>query len=89
MSLFERAGVGGAETKVLHSTYPWVDDTSENYAEFLAAGLFALDAATGAPAKCSPAPGGAMVDPFLPAARAAVWSKVRAGYFAHGIPFFI
>ena len=85
VSLVKELGNG---TKVLHSTYPWIDDTSENFAEFKSEGLFALEAATGQPAKCSPAPGGAMLDPFLPAARAKVWEKVKAGYFDSGIEMF-
>jgi alpha-D-xyloside xylohydrolase len=78
----------GNGTKVLHSTYPWVDDTSENYQEFLAKGFFATYAGTATPAKCSPAPGGAMLDPFLPGARALIWEKVKAGYFDAGIDMF-
>jgi hypothetical protein len=61
--------LAGNGTKVLHSTYPWVDSSSENYEEFESANLFVLDATTGQPAKRSPAPGGAFIDPFLPAAR--------------------
>lgn len=59
----------GNGTKILHSTYPWVDETSENYQDFADANLFVLDAATGLPAKRSPAPGGYFIDPFIPEAR--------------------
>ena len=85
VSLIRTVGNG---TKVLHSTYPWVDETSENYQEFASADLFALDAATGLPAKRSPAPGGAFIDPFNPAARAKTWEKVKTGYFDAGIEMF-
>ena len=47
-----------------------------------------LDAATGEPAARSPAPGGAFIDPFIPAARAKVWEKVKLGYFDAGIEMF-
>jgi hypothetical protein len=40
--------------QILHSTYPWVDDGSANYAEFVAKGLLALEASTGQIAKCAP-----------------------------------
>ena len=42
----------------------------------------------GGPAKVSPAPGGAFIDPFLPKARELVWEKVKAGYFESGIEMF-
>jgi len=89
----KKAGNG---THVMHSTYPWVDVASENHAEFVAKGLLALEAGSGEvalPARCGSADnhGSAkcpMVDPFLPAARALVWEKAKAGYFDRGIDMF-
>ena len=78
----------GNGTRILHSTYPWIDETSENYDAFATRQLLALEASTGLPSKRSPAPGGALVDPFLPQARALVWEKVKTGYFDSGIEMF-
>lgn len=80
----------------MHSTYPWVDVASENYAEFVSKGLLALEAGSGnvaLPARCGSADNHEsakcpMVDPFLPAARALVWEKAKAGYFDRGIDMF-
>ena len=45
----------GNGTRILHSTYPWIDETSENYDAFATRQLLALEASTGLPSKpCAP-----------------------------------
>lgn len=78
----------GNGSKILHSTYPWVDNTSVNFKRFLDAGLLAIDAKSGAVANVSPAPGGAVIDPFIPGAKELVWDFVKKGYYDAGIEMF-
>jgi alpha-glucosidase (family GH31 glycosyl hydrolase) len=78
--------IGAQGTRVLRSTYPWVDESSVNYKEAHAKGYLAMTD-KGEVAKVAPG-GDALIDPFNPAAREFVWSKCKASFFEEGIEMF-
>ena len=84
-ALINRTGNG---TRVLHSTYPWIDRMSTSWDAMITGDMVATDAATGKVALGAGCTECALTDPFSAAARAFVSSKVNANYGSHGIRMF-
>ena len=77
------AQLGG--TRVLRSTYPWVDKTSTGYAPALAAGVLTMETGN---KTAYPSGGKAMIDPFAPNAREFVWARCKESFYDQGIEMF-
>ena len=73
------------DTRVLRSTYPWIDKTSTGYAPAIAAGVLTMGPGN---KTAYPSGGKAMIDPFSPNAREFVWSRCKASFYDEGIEMF-